>query len=40
MSSPAQYEPGAARGAEVKKHGEQWTLVLVVVAVTVGWVWR
>jgi uncharacterized protein YndB with AHSA1/START domain len=29
MSSRAQYTPGAASGAEVKKEGEKWTLVLV-----------
>jgi uncharacterized protein YndB with AHSA1/START domain len=29
MSSPEPYEPGAASGAEVRKDGEQWTLVLV-----------
>src|SRR2546423_3464325 len=29
MSSREQYAPGAASGAEVRKHGEQWTLVLV-----------
>jgi len=29
MSSGKQYAPGAAFGAEVRKDGEQWTLVLV-----------
>jgi uncharacterized protein YndB with AHSA1/START domain len=29
MTSPEPYEPGAAFGAEVKKEGEKWTLVLV-----------
>src|SRR5262249_37644749 len=29
MSEHAQYEPGPARGAEVRKDGEKWTLVLV-----------
>jgi len=29
MSNPEQYSPGAASGAQVKKDGEQWTLVLV-----------
>ena len=29
MSSREQYEPGAASGAEVRKDGEKWTLVLV-----------
>ncbi|MEO7271397.1 MAG: SRPBCC family protein [Vicinamibacterales bacterium] len=29
MSSGEQYAPGAAFGAEVRKDGEQWTLVLV-----------
>ena len=29
MSSPEQYTPGAAAGAEVRKDGETWTLVLV-----------
>jgi uncharacterized protein YndB with AHSA1/START domain len=29
MSSPEEYVPGAASGAEVRRHGEQWTLVLV-----------
>ena len=29
MSSPQSYAPGAAKGASVKKEGEQWTLVLV-----------
>ena len=29
MSSDDQYEPGAASGAEVRKDGEKWTLVLV-----------
>src|SRR5260370_23189591 len=29
MSSREQYAPGAASGAEVRKDGEQWTLVLV-----------
>jgi len=29
MSSRAQYAPGAAAGAEVRKEGEKWTLVLV-----------
>ena len=29
MSDRAQYNPGPARGAEVRKDGEQWTLVLV-----------
>jgi len=29
MKSREQYEPGAAFGAEVRKEGEQWTLVLV-----------
>jgi len=29
MSSRESYEPGAASGAEVRKDGEQWTLVLV-----------
>ena len=29
MSSHQQYAPGAASGAEVRKEGEKWTLVLV-----------
>jgi len=29
MSSREQYTPGAASGAEIKKDGEKWTLVLV-----------
>ncbi len=29
MSSREPYEPGAASGAEVRKDGEKWTLVLV-----------
>src|SRR5580658_706191 len=29
MSSSEQYAPGAASGAEVRKDGEKWTLVLV-----------
>src|SRR5437763_7668145 len=29
MSSREEYAPGAAAGAEVRKEGEQWTLVLV-----------
>ena len=29
MSNREQYVPGAAHGAEVKKEGERWTLVLV-----------
>jgi uncharacterized protein YndB with AHSA1/START domain len=29
MSSREQYEPGPASGAEIKKDGETWTLVLV-----------
>jgi uncharacterized protein YndB with AHSA1/START domain len=29
MSSPQQYSPGPASGAEVRKEGEKWTLVLV-----------
>jgi len=29
MSSGEQYAPGAASGAEVRKDGEKWTLVLV-----------
>ena len=29
MSSREQYAPGAAFGADVQKHGDQWTLVLV-----------
>src|SRR5678816_1585473 len=29
MSSPEQYTPGPASGAEVRKDGEHWTLVLV-----------
>src|SRR5438132_11340678 len=29
MSDREQYEPGAASGAEVRKDGEKWTLVLV-----------
>jgi uncharacterized protein YndB with AHSA1/START domain len=29
MSSREQYAPGAASGAQVRKEGEQWTLVLV-----------
>lgn len=29
MSGREQYAPGAAAGAEVRKAGEQWTLVLV-----------
>jgi uncharacterized protein YndB with AHSA1/START domain len=29
MTSRAQYTPGAAHGAEVRKDGEKWTLVLV-----------
>ncbi len=29
MSHPEQYEPGPARGAQVRKQGEKWTLILV-----------
>jgi uncharacterized protein YndB with AHSA1/START domain len=29
MSSHEQYTPGSASGAEIKKNGEKWTLVLV-----------
>jgi uncharacterized protein YndB with AHSA1/START domain len=29
MSNPEQYAPGPASGAEVRKDGEKWTLVLV-----------
>src|SRR5205823_13070020 len=29
MSNREQYAPGAASGAEVRKEGEKWTLVLV-----------
>jgi uncharacterized protein YndB with AHSA1/START domain len=29
MSDPMQYTPGPARGAQVQKDGEKWTLVLV-----------
>jgi uncharacterized protein YndB with AHSA1/START domain len=29
MSSPDEYAPGAATGAEVRKDGDKWTLVLV-----------
>jgi hypothetical protein len=29
MSGREQYAPGAASGAEVRKDGEKWTLVLV-----------
>jgi uncharacterized protein YndB with AHSA1/START domain len=29
MSSPEQYVPGPASGAEIRKDGEKWTLVLV-----------
>ena len=29
MSSRAGYSPGAAAGAEVRKRGDEWTLVLV-----------
>ncbi|HVQ31388.1 MAG TPA: SRPBCC family protein [Vicinamibacteria bacterium] len=29
MGSPEEYAPGAASGAEVRKDGEKWTLVLV-----------
>src|SRR3954464_2847334 len=29
MSSRERYEPGAASGAQIRKAGEQWTLVLV-----------
>src|SRR5438477_8590439 len=29
MGSREEYEPGAASGAEVRKDGEKWTLVLV-----------
>jgi uncharacterized protein YndB with AHSA1/START domain len=29
MSSPVKYAPGPATGAEVRKKGEEWTLVLV-----------
>lgn len=29
MSNRASYKPGPAAGAEVQKHGEKWTLVLV-----------
>jgi uncharacterized protein YndB with AHSA1/START domain len=29
MTDPEPYEPGPARGAEVRKEGEKWTLVLV-----------
>ena len=29
MTAHAQYVPGPATGAEVRKHGEKWTLVLV-----------
>ncbi len=29
MNDPEQYEPGPPRGAEVRKDGEKWTLILV-----------
>ncbi len=29
MSNREQYAPGAAAGAEIRKDGEKWTLVLV-----------
>lgn len=29
MATGAEYDPGPARGAEVRKGGEQWTLILV-----------
>ena len=29
MSTPEEYVPGPAFGAEVRKEGEKWTLVLV-----------
>ena len=29
MSTRAQYSPGPAAGAEVRKEGQEWTLVLV-----------
>jgi hypothetical protein len=29
MSNREKYEPGAATGAEVRKHGDNWTLILV-----------
>ncbi len=29
MNEPEQYEPGPARGAQVRKDGEKWTLILV-----------
>ena len=29
MNNPEQYTPGSASGAEIKKNGEKWTLVLV-----------
>jgi Activator of Hsp90 ATPase homolog 1-like protein len=29
MTNPEQYEPGPARGAQVQKNGEKWTLILV-----------
>lgn len=29
MSDHAQYAPGSAYGAQVEKHGEKWTLILV-----------
>jgi uncharacterized protein YndB with AHSA1/START domain len=29
MTNPAQYEPGPASGAQVRKDGEKWTLILV-----------
>src|SRR5271154_5353593 len=29
MNGPEEYMPGAASGAEVRKEGEKWTLVLI-----------
>jgi hypothetical protein len=29
MTDPAHYEPGLASGAQVRKEGDQWTLILV-----------
>ena len=29
MINPEQYTPGPARGAQIRKEGEKWTLILV-----------
>ena len=29
MIDPAHYTPGPARGAQIQKNGEKWTLILV-----------